>query len=258
MVIIPENEFKNVVGKIVTILFWSQCAKHNSMTVKQILPRTGNINLWNSFYSPAHMKLLILCKISLEHSLCHEYSSTGWQQGKCHSCRGVNTSRLEQIGCHFADDIFKCNSLNEYLYILIQVSLKFVLEGPIDSKSSLFWVMAWCNSWLTVLTHWGRDKMAANWQTTFSNAFSWMKMFEFWLNFHWRLFWKVQLTICQHWFWTSDDAFVLNRQHIHASLSLNESLYHLTWSSNFSTLKYQSLNYVILIPTYLWLSVRLQ
>ena len=29
------------------------------------------------------------------------------------------------------------------------------------------------------LTHWGRDKMAAIFQTTFSSAFSWMKMFKF-------------------------------------------------------------------------------
>ena len=32
------------------------------------------------------------------------------------------------------------------------------------------------------LTHWGRDKMNAISQKTFSNAFSWMKMFEFWLD----------------------------------------------------------------------------
>ena len=30
--------------------------------------------------------------------------------------------------------------------------------------------------WSSLLTHWGRDKMAAISQTTFSNAFSWMKM----------------------------------------------------------------------------------
>ena len=29
------------------------------------------------------------------------------------------------------------------------------------------------------LTHWGRDKMDALFQTTFSNGFSWMKMYEF-------------------------------------------------------------------------------
>ena len=34
-------------------------------------------------------------------------------------------------------------------------------------------------------------------QTTFSNAFSWMKMFEFRLKFHWSLFPRVQLTIFQ-------------------------------------------------------------
>ena len=32
-------------------------------------------------------------------------------------------------------------------------------------------------------------------QTTFSNAFSWTKMFEFRLKFHWSLFPRVQLTI---------------------------------------------------------------
>ena len=36
---------------------------------------------------------------------------------------------------------------------------------------------------LFVLTHWGRDKMAAIFQTTFFNAFSWMKMYEFRLTF---------------------------------------------------------------------------
>ena len=50
------------------------------------------------------------------------------------------------------------------------------------------------------LTHWGRDKMAANLQTTLSKAFSWMKVFEFRLKFHWGLFLRVQLSIFQLWF----------------------------------------------------------
>ena len=37
-------------------------------------------------------------------------------------------------------------------------------------------------------THWGRDKMAAIFRTKFSNGFSWMKMYEFLLKFHWSLF----------------------------------------------------------------------
>ena len=53
------------------------------------------------------------------------------------------------------------------------------------------------NTWLETnklsLTHWGRDKMAVVSQTTLSNAFSWMKMLEFPVRFHWSLFLKVQL-----------------------------------------------------------------
>ena len=53
---------------------------------------------------------------------------------------------------------------------------------------------------LQALTHWGRDIMAAISQTTFSSTFSWMKMFEFQLKFHWSLFLKVKWTKFQHWF----------------------------------------------------------
>ena len=51
-----------------------------------------------------------------------------------------------------------------------------------------------------LLTHWGRDKMAAIFQTTFSNAYSRMKMYEFRLKFHWNLFLRVQFTTFKHWF----------------------------------------------------------
>ena len=37
-------------------------------------------------------------------------------------------------------------------------------------------------------------------QTPFSNAFSWMNMFEFRLKCHWNLFPRVQFTIFQQWF----------------------------------------------------------
>ena len=43
-------------------------------------------------------------------------------------------------------------------------------------------------------------QMAAISQTTLSNPFSWMKVFEFRLKFHWSLFLRFQLTIFQHWF----------------------------------------------------------
>ena len=59
-----------------------------------------------------------------------------------------------------------------------------------------------CNMcfFLHIQPDWGRDKMAAIFQTTFSNAFSWMKKYKFRLKFHWSEFFKVQLTTFQHWF----------------------------------------------------------
>ena len=42
--------------------------------------------------------------------------------------------------------------------------------------------------------------MAAVLRTTFSNSFSWMKIFEFRLKFRRNMFPGVQLTISEHWF----------------------------------------------------------
>ena len=95
------------------------------------------------------------------------------------------------------------------------------------------WIFLWYRPHiLFVLTHWGRDNMAAVSQTTLSNAFSWMKMLEFRLRFHWSLFLRVQLTIIQHWFrkWLGAGqatSHYLNQWwlvywRIYASLGLNE------------------------------------
>ena len=75
-------------------------------------------------------------------------------------------------------------------------------------------------------------KMAAVSPTTLLNAFSWMKMLEFWLKFHWSLFLRVQLTIFQNWFrwWlgaVQATSHYLNQWwlvywRIYASLGLNE------------------------------------
>ena len=85
------------------------------------------------------------------------------------------------------------------------------------------------------LTHWGRDKMDAISQTTFSIAFSWMKIFEYRLKLHWNLFLRVQLTIFQHWFrwWlgvSQATSHYLNQwwlvyRRVYASLGLNELIF---------------------------------
>ena len=43
----------------------------------------------------------------------------------------------EKNGHHFADDIFKCNFMNEKFRILIRISLNFVSNGLIDNMSAL-------------------------------------------------------------------------------------------------------------------------
>ena len=69
-------------------------------------------------------------------------------------------------------------------------------EGLIDIKAWIHnhtYYIVWgvipnpCPDFNDGLTHWGRDKTDATSQTTFSSAFSWMKMFDFGLKFQWSL-----------------------------------------------------------------------
>ena len=65
----------------------------------------------------------------------------------------------------------------------------FVVRCPLTSlfNDDHFWDTG------GILAYWGRDEIDAIVQTTFSNAFSWMKMYEFRLRFHWNLFLKFQV-----------------------------------------------------------------
>ena len=56
---------------------------------------------------------------------------------------------------------------------------------------------AWMGTYRMIsLKHWGWDNIATISQTTFSNSFSWKKMYEFYQRFHLSFF----LTIFRHWF----------------------------------------------------------
>ena len=55
----------------------------------------------------------------------------------------MNTLRPRQNGRHFTDDIFKCFLLNENVWIMIKISLKFVPKGPINNIPVLVQIMAW-------------------------------------------------------------------------------------------------------------------
>ena len=58
-----------------------------------------------------------------------------------HRC--LNTLRPRWNWQHFADDIFKRIFFNENVWISFEISLKFVLKGPIDNIPLLVQIMAW-------------------------------------------------------------------------------------------------------------------
>ena len=58
----------------------------------------------------------------------------------------VNSLRPRQNRRHFADDVFKCNLLNESVWISIENSLRFVPKGPINNIPALVQIMAWRRS----------------------------------------------------------------------------------------------------------------
>ena len=61
-------------------------------------------------------------------------------------------------------------------------------------------ILLCCWYWSISLLTQAETKWPPFFKTTFSNAFSWMKMLEFRLRFHWNLFRRIQLTKFQHWF----------------------------------------------------------
>ena len=96
--------------------------------------------LWNGLHvNDTGLIALIISKHLFEktiwHSrLCREIGYTGIN---------VNTLRPKQLCRHFADDSFKHTFLNENVWILIKISLKFVHKGPINNIPGLVQIMAW-------------------------------------------------------------------------------------------------------------------
>ena len=78
--------------------------------------------------------------------------------------------------------LFPCRLLGVYI-------LPDMLITEINHSAVVWWVFR---------SHSGREKMAANSQTTFSKTFYGMKMYEFRSTFHINLF--LKLTTFQHWF----------------------------------------------------------
>ena len=123
--------------------------------------------------------IVVLCAISLPfHSKIWLHQFRQW----CHISRS-NGSYLRTIG--FINKILFPRNPRAGSQPLIYTSL--VVTDHKNKHLPCCWDYG--PSWLT---HWGLDKMADIFQTTFANALSWMKMSKFRLRFHWILFPRVQ------------------------------------------------------------------
>ena len=60
--------------------------------------------------------------------------------------RTINSLRPRQNRRHFVDNVFKCNFLNENVWIPIKISPKFVPKVPINNIPALVQIMAWCQT----------------------------------------------------------------------------------------------------------------
>ena len=94
----------------------------------------------------SHLYSICYCSEACKNVLClNMYNDEGpWVY------ISINTLRQRQNGHHFAEDTFKCISLNENVWISIKMSRKFVPKGPINNIPSLVQIMVWChylNQW---------------------------------------------------------------------------------------------------------------
>ena len=128
-----------------------------------------------------------LCEVQ-SHTGCICLYRSWWD-----SIQGLTYMWLEVRMCDIMCLIVPCMM---YIYIYIYTHTHFFLWLCQTNGTG-------CCGWLYkpyALTHWVQDKSATISQMTFSNAFSWMRMYAF----HWRfprcLFLRFQLSIFQHWF----------------------------------------------------------
>ena len=85
-------------------------------------------------------------KVLFYHSSCYLFL---YLPPEAHTMLQIHASMYwgwDKMGCHFADDIFKCIFLNENAWIPIEISPKFDPKGPVNNITALVQIMAWC--WL--------------------------------------------------------------------------------------------------------------
>ena len=103
-------------------------------------------------------------------------------------CLSGDKSLSEPVVVSLLTHIYASLGLNEFnaVWCFYHDYVQYIMKAYRYDK-------IWMNS--LKVPDWGPDKMVYILWMTFSNAFSWMKMFVFW----WIFGLKAQLTVCQHW-----------------------------------------------------------
>ena len=86
---------------------------------------TDNVRFIASVWSVHFPRMMLMCTVQV------------------FTIKRINTLRPRQKGRHFANDIFICILLNENVWILIRISLKFVPKCLINNNPALVQIMAW-------------------------------------------------------------------------------------------------------------------
>ena len=89
----------------------------NVLTLWVLVPCIYRTQTWLSFYPQMSRHLTVLWQQQIQ---CSQPSDTCF----------FNTLRPRQNDRHFTDNIFKCISLNENVWILLRISLKFAPKVP--------------------------------------------------------------------------------------------------------------------------------
>ena len=133
-----------------------------SLTCAQITGGVNNREAGDLRRHRSHYDVIVMDRLSIDcvdqNEYCDYWADVGectrnpsWMKWFCQKACGFcgsgewpfNTLRPRQNGRHFADDVFKCNFLNENAWIPIKISLKFVPEGSINNIPALVQIMAW-------------------------------------------------------------------------------------------------------------------